>query len=40
MFDVKNKTKNNDLDIIIDDDVWIASNTIILKVFILEKGPT
>ena len=38
MFDVKNKLKNNDLDIIIDDDVWIASNTIILKGVHIGKG--
>lgn len=38
MFDVNDKNKGDDLDIIIEDDVWIASNVTILKGVTIGKG--
>ena len=38
MFDVKEKLPDNDLDIIIEDDVWIASNVTILKGVVIGNG--
>ena len=38
MFDVNDKKKGDDLDIIIEDDVWIASGVIILKGVTIGKG--
>jgi acetyltransferase-like isoleucine patch superfamily enzyme len=38
MFDVNDKKKGDDLDIIIQDDVWIASGVIILKGVTIGKG--
>ena len=38
MFDVKNKLPENDVKVIIEDDVWVASNSIILKGVKVGKG--
>lgn len=38
MFDVKDKLKNNDLPVIIENDVWIGANCIILKGVTIGQG--
>lgn len=38
MFDVKNKDAKNDQPVIIEDDVWIATNVTILKGVTIGKG--
>ena len=38
MFDVKDKSTDDDVDIIVEDDVWIGSNAIILKGVVIGRG--
>lgn len=38
MYDVKKKKPNDDLDIIIEDDVWIGANAIILRGVTIGRG--
>ena len=38
MFDVKNKLKQNDRDVVIQDDVWIGARAIILKGVTIGEG--
>lgn len=38
MYDVKEKQPNNDLDVIIEDDVWVGTNVIILKGVTVGRG--
>lgn len=38
MFDVKEKLKNNDLPVVIEDDVWVGCNVVILKGVTIGRG--
>lgn len=38
MFDVKDKLPENDLDVVIEDDVWIGAHVLILKGVIIGRG--
>ncbi len=38
MSDVRNKEKKHDLGVIVEDDVWIASNVIVLHGTIIQQG--
>lgn len=38
MFDVKEKLPENDLDVVIEDDVWIGANVLILKGVTIGRG--
>lgn len=38
MYDVKEKQPNNDLDVIIEDDVWVGASAIILKGVTVGRG--